>query len=414
MNYVGIDLHKKIYRPLRHGPRPQPSSRRRHLRLCADTARIVAFFASLGPFQAVVEATASYEWLVQRDRAPGPAGRAGQSQASCGSSPRAPRRPTSSTPSVLAEFLARDMIPEAYRPDAPAARAPHPGPPPAVSSSSADHGPEEQDAADRQQLQRRPPRPLQPRAGRRPCWTAQCSARATGSWLDQLHAQWQHAGGRSCGVLGRRLKQFAAEGSDRARPRRGPSCGAIPGVGPVTIDVVVSGAGGREPVPLGQGGGGLRGAGARVRRESAGKGKDLGITKEGSPLLRWALVEAAWRVVRQLGVVATDLRRHQKRAGEQEGDRGGGAAAAGGDGGDAPRVDQDVSRAASPADGVRCGHGGGVPSVRDTSVRSDCTYEESLMTMRQSVEPPTGGRDDAKGDPVPSQAGGSWPDLACG
>ena len=34
-------------------------------------------------------------------------------------------------------------------------------------------------------------------------------------------------------------------------------------------------------------------------RRSAGKGKDLGITKTGSPLLRWALVEAAWRVVRQ-------------------------------------------------------------------------------------------------------------------
>jgi transposase len=33
-------------------------------------------------------------------------------------------------------------------------------------------------------------------------------------------------------------------------------------------------------------------------RESAGKSKELGITKEGSRLLRWALVEAAWRLVR--------------------------------------------------------------------------------------------------------------------
>jgi transposase len=33
-------------------------------------------------------------------------------------------------------------------------------------------------------------------------------------------------------------------------------------------------------------------------RESAGKRKELQITKQGSPLLRWALVEAAWRVVR--------------------------------------------------------------------------------------------------------------------
>jgi transposase len=34
-------------------------------------------------------------------------------------------------------------------------------------------------------------------------------------------------------------------------------------------------------------------------RQSAGKGKDLGITKQGSPRLRWALMEAGWRVIRQ-------------------------------------------------------------------------------------------------------------------
>ena len=31
---------------------------------CTDPERLVAFFKELGPFQAVVEATASYEWLV--------------------------------------------------------------------------------------------------------------------------------------------------------------------------------------------------------------------------------------------------------------------------------------------------------------------------------------------------------------
>ena len=34
------------------------------------------------------------------------------------------------------------------------------------------------------------------------------------------------------------------------------------------------------------------------KRESAGKGKELGITKKGSRLLRWAMVEAAWQAVR--------------------------------------------------------------------------------------------------------------------
>jgi transposase len=34
-------------------------------------------------------------------------------------------------------------------------------------------------------------------------------------------------------------------------------------------------------------------------RQSSDKRKNLPITKAGSPLLRWALVEAAWRAVRQ-------------------------------------------------------------------------------------------------------------------
>jgi transposase len=32
-------------------------------------------------------------------------------------------------------------------------------------------------------------------------------------------------------------------------------------------------------------------------RESAGKSRQLGITKEGSRLLRWVMVETAWRLV---------------------------------------------------------------------------------------------------------------------
>ena len=32
-------------------------------------------------------------------------------------------------------------------------------------------------------------------------------------------------------------------------------------------------------------------------RESAGKARQLGVTKEGSRLLRWAMVETAWRLV---------------------------------------------------------------------------------------------------------------------
>lgn len=54
-------------------------------------------------------------------------------------------------------------------------------------------------------------------------------------------------------------------------------------------------------------------------RQSASRTKQLGITKEGSRLLRWALVELAWRVVgktRRWGLVYERLkeRRGAKRA----------------------------------------------------------------------------------------------------
>ena len=63
MNYVGVDLHKKTIvlcvmdqdRKVTH----------RKTFACCEVDAIVAFFRKLGPFQVVVEATASYEWFVE-------------------------------------------------------------------------------------------------------------------------------------------------------------------------------------------------------------------------------------------------------------------------------------------------------------------------------------------------------------
>jgi transposase len=70
---------------------------------------------------------------------------------------------------------------------------------------------------------------------------------------------------------------------------------SIPLVGPVTIDVVLSELGDWRR---------FRGARAVVDfaglapglRESAGRRHELSITKEGSRLLRWAMIQAAWRL----------------------------------------------------------------------------------------------------------------------
>jgi Transposase len=63
MLYVGIDLHKKTI-TLCVVNQQRQAIRRRTLH-CAEPANIRAYFSELGPFVAVVEATASYEWLWQ-------------------------------------------------------------------------------------------------------------------------------------------------------------------------------------------------------------------------------------------------------------------------------------------------------------------------------------------------------------
>lgn len=63
MNYVGIDLHKKT---ITIHVVNQERKKLDHKRLyCQPSSMIVDYIKKLGPFQAVIEATASYEWLVR-------------------------------------------------------------------------------------------------------------------------------------------------------------------------------------------------------------------------------------------------------------------------------------------------------------------------------------------------------------
>jgi transposase len=71
----------------------------------------------------------------------------------------------------------------------------------------------------------------------------------------------------------------------------------MPGVGPVTVDAVLSELGDPRRFRSGRKATAFAGL-APGLRQSAGRTKQLGITKEGSRLLRWALVQAAWRAVR--------------------------------------------------------------------------------------------------------------------
>src|SRR5262245_7557981 len=110
MKYVGIDLHKQSITVCVVDQDRAVLQTRRFA--CADTARIDAFFAGLGPFEAVVEATASYEWLWQRLE---PLARRlvlahpGKLRVIAESTKKSDKLDAR----VLAEFLALDMIPPA-------------------------------------------------------------------------------------------------------------------------------------------------------------------------------------------------------------------------------------------------------------------------------------------------------------
>ena len=290
MNYVGIDLHKKTVvlcvmdsgRHILH----------RRTFACSDTEAIVTFFRGLRPFRVVVEATAYYEWLVELIEP--------LAEKVVLANPKKLRVIAESTKKtdqldaqVLAEFLVRDMIPEAYRPT----------PRQREHRTLVRHRQYLKQCvtalknkmrliasnynADRRDLFTRP--------GWEEAWRVTELSKSDRFVVDQLHAEWQHLEGQLL-ELGKRLKEFAADAPTREAEARA-KLATIPGVGPVTIDVVVSELGDVGRFRSSKAVTAYAGLVPRVR-QSAGKGKDLGITKEGSPLLRWALVESSWRVVR--------------------------------------------------------------------------------------------------------------------
>ena len=113
MKYVGIDLHKKTIAVCVVTKDRKVLDRKSFK--CRDTETIVEYFRSLGSFQFVVEATAGYFWLVGLLES--------LAERVVLAHPKKLRIITESArktdrldAQVLAEFLALDMIPEAYRP----------------------------------------------------------------------------------------------------------------------------------------------------------------------------------------------------------------------------------------------------------------------------------------------------------
>src|SRR5262245_12754907 len=113
MNYIGIDLHKKTITI--HVVNQERQKVDHKCLYCLPSQPIVEYFKKLGPFQAVIEATASYEWLVRLLEP--------LANRIILAHPQKLRIIAESTRKsdkvdarLLAEFLALDMIPQAYRP----------------------------------------------------------------------------------------------------------------------------------------------------------------------------------------------------------------------------------------------------------------------------------------------------------
>jgi transposase len=290
MKYVGVDLHKKTISVCVVSQAREALSSRRLF--CDDEERIVAFFAALGPFELVVEATASYEWfvrLIEPLASRVALAHPGKLRVIAEST----RKSDKLDARVLAEFLARDMIPAAHRPT------------PRLRSHRAL-------VRHRQYLQRRitaiksklrrilsdynaDRRDVFTRAGRRALVLLELSP-ADRFCVDEL-CQWLDFLALRLERAALHLRQFAAEGSEAEQQARA-LLRSIPGVGEITSEAALAELGDVRRFRSAKQAVAYAGL-APGWRESAGKRKDLPIEKKGSKLLRWALVESAWQFVRR-------------------------------------------------------------------------------------------------------------------
>ena len=314
MNFIGCDLHKKtITMHAVDQNRVSLASRRFS---CTDGAGITAWLERFRPFQLVVEATAGYEWFVAwveplADRVvPAHPGKLRVIAESTRKSDKLDAK-------VPAEFLAADMIPEAYRPT-PRQREHRR----LVRHRQYLHG---RITSVRNRIRRILSDYNADRAdlitirGRRGCDAFKLSA-ADRFVLDQLWIEFDPHRSQLDDIE-KAIRRFA-ETAPIAEAQARQLLQTIPGVGFITTEVFLSEVadvrrfGSQKKVTAYAG---L----APGRRESAGKRKDLGITHAGSGMLRWVLNQAAWQRMRR------DLKWRRifedlaKRRGKTERDQGG-------------------------------------------------------------------------------------------
>jgi transposase len=292
MYFVGTDLHKQtITMHIVNQARQSIASKRLD---CSDTQGIATWLAGFRPFQLVVEATASYEWFVQlveplADRVvlahPGKLRVIAEST----------RKSDKLDARVLADFLALDMIPEAHRPSPrqrqhrvlvrhryylrQRATSVKNRIRRILSNYNADL-PDLFSIGTRQ-------------AGRHVPAGVSVADRLV---LNQLWMEYDFYREQTAAIE-KEIRQFAASAPiPEAQARQ--LLHTIPGVGEVTTEAFISEVGDVRRFGSQKKVAAYAGL-SPGQRESAGKVKELNITHRGSRLLRWALNQASWQLVRR-------------------------------------------------------------------------------------------------------------------
>jgi transposase len=290
MNFIGVDLHKNFITVCVMNEQLTVVSRK--MLHCVATDEIVEYFQQFRPCHVVVEATASYQWFVELVEP--------HAEKVVLANPNKLRVIAESTKKtdrldaqVLAEFLARDMIPQSYMPT------------PRQRQHRALMRHRQYIRGRMTAIRNKLRRILSDyNADRRDLFSSEMGPKyikqvalseADRFIVGQLWADHEHYD-EQIGEMGTMLKAFAKKAPQREKEARAV-LKTVPGVGPVTIDVVISELGDFTRFRNAKTVCSYAGLAPVVRQSGGKKSKDLGISKQGPGLLRWALVEASWRTV---------------------------------------------------------------------------------------------------------------------
>lgn len=310
MHFIGVDLHKKSITVCVMNEERTILARK--TLYCSQPELILEFFQQWRPFKVVIEATAGYFWFVELIE---PLAERGvlANPAKLRVIAESTKKTDRLDAQTLAEFLARDMIPEAHRP-------------PLRQRQHRELVRHRQYIRGRMTSVRCKIRHIlsNHNADRKDLFSERCGpaylkevklSDAERFVIKQLWSEYDNHFARLTALM-KKIKSFIRK-APKSEAEARKIIKTAPGVGTVTAEVVISKLGDVKRFRNAKTVCAYAGMVPRVRQTGGKKSKDLQITKEGSGLLRWALVETAWRVVNQSPRWDAVYTRLKKRSGHK-------------------------------------------------------------------------------------------------